>query len=240
MTDYSQNTTFADKDALSSGDPNKVIKGSDVDAEFSEIQTAIATKIDLPGSPTANDALVWNGSAWAANSNLTWRKIAGDAGASGASLNLDSLTSSYRAYVLVFDELIPATDGATLNIRISTSAAYNSGASDYAWEAHTVNAGSVASTNDAADSEITITASNGLGSAAGETCSGVIWLFNPGDTNSRTRVYAHVQYEAANGSETIVQAGGVYLTAETNDGMQVIMSSGNISNINYTWHGLLA
>jgi hypothetical protein len=66
MTDYTQNITFADKDALVTGDPNKLIKGSDVDGEFSEIATAIATKIDAPASPAAGDFLIHSGSAWTA------------------------------------------------------------------------------------------------------------------------------------------------------------------------------
>ena len=46
MSDYSQSTTFADKDALPSGDANKKILGADVDTELSAISTAIATKLD--------------------------------------------------------------------------------------------------------------------------------------------------------------------------------------------------
>ena len=46
MSDYSQITNFTAKDALSSGDAEKIILGSDVDAELSAISTAIATKYD--------------------------------------------------------------------------------------------------------------------------------------------------------------------------------------------------
>lgn len=44
MTDYTQNTYFAPKDALISGDANKRVRGSELDAEFAEIATAIASK----------------------------------------------------------------------------------------------------------------------------------------------------------------------------------------------------
>lgn len=46
MTDYTQNTIFTPKDALSTGDPDKLILGAELDPEFGELQTAIATKHD--------------------------------------------------------------------------------------------------------------------------------------------------------------------------------------------------
>lgn len=46
MSNYTQNVSYAPKDALTTGDPNKAILGSQIDAEFSEISTAIASKED--------------------------------------------------------------------------------------------------------------------------------------------------------------------------------------------------
>lgn len=46
MSNYSQSTFFAPKDNLTTGNPNKIIYGSDIDAELSAISTAIATKAD--------------------------------------------------------------------------------------------------------------------------------------------------------------------------------------------------
>jgi hypothetical protein len=51
MTNYTKATNFATKDALSSGNPLKIVKGTEIDTEFNNIQTAIATKADL-ASPT--------------------------------------------------------------------------------------------------------------------------------------------------------------------------------------------
>jgi hypothetical protein len=45
MSNYTQVTDFSTKDNLVSGDAAKVIKGTDVDAEFSAIATAINSKI---------------------------------------------------------------------------------------------------------------------------------------------------------------------------------------------------
>jgi hypothetical protein len=49
VSDYTQSTFFAPKDLLATGNPNKIIYGSDVDAELSAISTAIATKADVNG-----------------------------------------------------------------------------------------------------------------------------------------------------------------------------------------------
>lgn len=51
MSNYTKSTNFATKDALSSGNPLKIVKGTEIDTEFNNIATAIATKADL-ASPT--------------------------------------------------------------------------------------------------------------------------------------------------------------------------------------------
>lgn len=51
MSDYTKSTNFATKDNLSSGNPLKIVKGTEIDTEFNNIATAIATKADLT-SPT--------------------------------------------------------------------------------------------------------------------------------------------------------------------------------------------
>jgi len=51
MTDYTKSTNFATKDSLSSGNSLKIVKGTEIDTEFNNIATAVATKADLT-SPT--------------------------------------------------------------------------------------------------------------------------------------------------------------------------------------------
>lgn len=57
MTDYNKVTDFAAKDSLASGEPEKVIKGTEIDNEFEAIEDAIATKANIAspqftGTPT--------------------------------------------------------------------------------------------------------------------------------------------------------------------------------------------
>lgn len=51
MSNYTKSTNFATKDALASSNPLKIVKGTEIDTEFNNIATAIATKADL-ASPT--------------------------------------------------------------------------------------------------------------------------------------------------------------------------------------------
>lgn len=51
MANYTKSTNFAVKDGLPSGDPLKVVKGTEIDTEFNNIATAVNSKADL-SSPT--------------------------------------------------------------------------------------------------------------------------------------------------------------------------------------------
>ena len=67
MSDYVQSTNFATKDALSSGDPLKIVKGTEINTEFANIAIAVATKADtvsptFTGTPVAPTASAGNNS----------------------------------------------------------------------------------------------------------------------------------------------------------------------------------
>ena len=51
MSNYTQTTNFATKDALASGNALKIVKGTEINVEFANIATAVATKADS-ASPT--------------------------------------------------------------------------------------------------------------------------------------------------------------------------------------------
>jgi microcystin-dependent protein len=69
MSDYARVHNFSVKDGLSTGNPLKVIKGSEVDAEFDALVTHVATKIDEPAAPSEGDLLVYTSGVWTATSN---------------------------------------------------------------------------------------------------------------------------------------------------------------------------
>lgn len=61
MANYVKSTNFASKDSLPSGDPLKIVKGTEIDTEFNNIATAVSSKaesnspslIGIPTAPTA-------------------------------------------------------------------------------------------------------------------------------------------------------------------------------------------
>lgn len=58
MSNYTKTTNFAVKDGLVSGNPAKIIKGTEINTEFDNIASAVASKADsnnasLTGSATA-------------------------------------------------------------------------------------------------------------------------------------------------------------------------------------------
>lgn len=67
MANYVKITDFASKDALATGNPLKLIKGTEINDELNAIQTAVATKADLSspaftGNPTATTQAFGNSS----------------------------------------------------------------------------------------------------------------------------------------------------------------------------------
>ena len=57
MSNYTKSTNFASKDALASGNPSKIVKGTEIDTEFNNIATAIATKADSSGATLSGATL---------------------------------------------------------------------------------------------------------------------------------------------------------------------------------------
>lgn len=58
MSNYTKSTDFASKDALPTGDPSKIIKGTEINTEFANIQVAVNSKANsasatLTGTTTA-------------------------------------------------------------------------------------------------------------------------------------------------------------------------------------------
>lgn len=63
MSNYTKTTNFAVKDSLATGNPSKKVKGTEIDAEFVAIASAISSKADannaaLTGTTSAIDLSV--------------------------------------------------------------------------------------------------------------------------------------------------------------------------------------
>jgi len=81
MTDYTKSTNFASKDSLPAGDALKIVKGTEIDTEFANIATAVATKADLAsptftGTPLAPTASAGTNTTQIATTSFTTSAIA--------------------------------------------------------------------------------------------------------------------------------------------------------------------
>lgn len=133
MTDYTKAVDFAAKDSLLTGNPSKLVKGTEIDTEFNNISTAIATKADtadklsvfaattsaeLAGvisDETGTGALVFGTSPTIATATLTSPTLSGTSGnvysstytptiTNGTNIT-DSSASSQSFYTRVYDQV---------------------------------------------------------------------------------------------------------------------------------------
>ena len=70
MSNYTQSTNFATKDSLPSGDPLKIVKGTEINTEFNNISVAIATKADTTSPTFTGTPLAPTASAGTNNTQL--------------------------------------------------------------------------------------------------------------------------------------------------------------------------
>ena len=80
MSNYTKATNFASKDTLPTGNPLKTLSGTEIDDEFSNIQTAITSKANtssptLTGTPLAPTAATSNSSTQIATTAFTQAAI---------------------------------------------------------------------------------------------------------------------------------------------------------------------
>jgi len=55
MSNYNKATNFAVKDTLTSGDPDKVVSGAEIDNEFNAVASAVTSKADKVAAATTNN-----------------------------------------------------------------------------------------------------------------------------------------------------------------------------------------
>lgn len=60
MSNYTKTTNFAVKDSLATGNPSKKVKGTEIDAEFVAIASAVSSKADANNSVLTGTTSVVN------------------------------------------------------------------------------------------------------------------------------------------------------------------------------------
>jgi len=95
MSDYSKTTDFGVKDGLTTGDPNKVVSGTEHDDEYNNIATAIATKSNKKLPATTGNMAGLSASGDLTDSGFFFSGTGGEVTATAAELNtLDGITAT--------------------------------------------------------------------------------------------------------------------------------------------------
>lgn len=160
---------------------------------------------------------------------------------SDASIDFTSgLDSTYEAYVLEINDLIPATGGAVAHFRLGNGGSFDSGSSDYSWGSLSMldSGTTVTGANDAADSEIDLTsATTGTGSSAGEALNSTIVIYNPAGTRNTVVKYT-TAFLNTGPVLTLASGSGQRIEAAAHDRAQIIMSTGSIASGQFRLYGV--
>ena len=134
MSNYTKTTNFASKDNLSPGNPLKIVKGTEIDTEFNNIQTAVGTKTDNASAAITGGTIT----------GITDLAIAdGGTGASTATAALNNLLPSQTSNANKYLQ----TDGTNAS-----------------WDAVTLSTSDITGTLAVANGGTGVTASTGTGS----------------------------------------------------------------------------
>ena len=124
MSDYSKTTDFSTKDALVTGDPNKIVSGTEHDDEYNNIATAVATKTNKKLPATTNNLATLDATGDLGDSGFYFSGAGGTVTATAAELNKTNTTASQGDLDAItnFEETLSAT---TSEVSILTTKTLN-------------------------------------------------------------------------------------------------------------------
>jgi hypothetical protein len=135
MSNYVKAVDYASKDSLLSGDPGKIIRGTEIDTEYNAISVAVSTKADLvsptfTGTVAAAAATITN--LTTSNATITGGSVTGitdlavaDGGTGASSITANSVILGNGSSTLSGNLVAPSTTG---NILTSDGTTWTSAA----------------------------------------------------------------------------------------------------------------
>ena len=100
MSNYTKATNFATKDSLETGNPSKIIKGTEIDTEFNAISSAVSSKADtasptFTGTPAAPTASTGTDTSQIATTAFVQQEIEASGGGQVVQVVTSVFTGSY-------------------------------------------------------------------------------------------------------------------------------------------------
>jgi len=164
-----------------------------------------------------------------------WTLIESQTAANVASIDLTTgIDGTYDMYAVVITGLQPIIDDSDLWVRMRVAAVFRATAGDYSWAAGGAVSGAVSAVSGStSDVKIVLnpnSAGNGLGNAAADHASLVVYFSKPASTTLHKNCHSHMFVDRGTGDASAPNAGGA-LKSVTGavDGFRFLMSSGNIN-----------
>jgi hypothetical protein len=154
------------------------------------------------------------------------------------------LPPGYRAYKLMLDSFLPATNDVSMLLRFSTNGGSTFVATGYRYAGRGIDHNAIS--NDAVSSSATGIAISGLNGVAGGGLTNVasetglhseVVIYRPAATGQYTRVRYDSVYNIADNRVGRISGGGDLPTAQDTDAIRVIPSSGNIASGSWALYG---
>jgi len=104
MVDYTRNEDYVEKDTLPTGDPEKLILGTDLQSEFDEIAQSLITKLDTDDRATAAQAMAGTNNTTYMTPLRVAQLLQGDGSGAGIVTDLVSLEDPDADRILFWDD----------------------------------------------------------------------------------------------------------------------------------------
>ena len=148
-----------------------------------------------------------------------------------------NIDSTYKAYMLEFNNVHPGDDGPALYIRFSVGGTFQTG-TDYKRMYARLDSGAASYSYSASDSSTFIIGVNDIGNAAEESGSGRFILYDPSNTTFTKLIRGDSIAVRDNNRPELFHFGGNLDTTSAVDGIRLYMSSGNIDSGIFKLYGI--
>jgi hypothetical protein len=162
-----------------------------------------------------------------------------------ATLEFDAfINSTYSVYLFLIESIAPVNDVVNLWMRVSIDggSSYEAGASDYRYASNgrvDLSAGAGLGDSSVAAAQIPINdSSRKLGNAAGEKISATLYLYAPSVGNEVLFKHESTYVESSHGQVTLQSAPRYFGSNSAVNGIQFLMSAGNIASGTIKMYGI--